>query len=80
MSIHERIYEGILSWPVKITAEGVACIVGKDRPSPRWEDEEGPETDPCGAVLLGLEEAVLDPKRLLDAVETHMYDDHHHVV
>lgn len=82
MSIHERIYEGTLNWPVKITPQGILCLAGKDEQYPAHEDDEqASAAELCGAVVIPADPGkTLDSRRVLDAVERHMFDDHHHEV
>lgn len=78
MSNHERIYEGILNWPLSGGPQGATvCGAPPGKSLPPWG--LGPDDDlpahPCG-VLLALPGALKTPHGLLDAVQEHMRESH----
>jgi hypothetical protein len=75
MSIHERVYEGTLHWPLYLQQGGYTCRAPAGK-SP-WglpEEDEPLPADKCGTVLGGSDFTTLG--KLLEAVEEHMREAH----
>ena len=77
MSIHERVYEGTLAWPLALDRFGITCRAPAGKSLPPWglseEDPEVPE-DCCAANFIGSSYLTLGEIR--EAIEEHMREAH----
>lgn len=77
MSMHERIYEGTLAWPLMMSHAGITCRAPANETLPPWglseEDPEVPD-NMCGGLIIGQDYLTLDD--IKDAIEEHMRHGH----